>query len=273
MTPFGELDLREARIGRRVAELVVDLVGKVGDPELEDVGLSREFLERHVVGRLALQVRLLGELGRVDRDDVRAHALLEEDRGALVLARVEDVDVEVIDVLEELEGDLFLGFEREARDRLFIGVGDDLALRLERDRDVLDLLHEVERKEVLGADVELGQLLELLGRIAERDPDELFPALVLELDRAGHRDPGFAAHEIDQRLLVIDLGLEIGRLDQGEFLLGGQPLLLELERAIEIALGLLQLELGLLERQELHRLGLLLGRERGEPPGEGRGRR
>ena len=71
------------------------------------------------------------------------------------------------------------------------------------------------------------------------------PPCVLELHGAGDRDAGFAAHEVDQGLLVIDLGLEVGRLDQGEFLLGGEPLLLELERALEVAPGFSQAGAGL----------------------------
>jgi hypothetical protein len=49
-----------------------------------------------------------------------------------------------------------------------------------------------------------------------------------------------AAHEIDQGLLIVDLGLEVGRLPLGEIGLGGEPFLLELEVAVEV--GLLQIE-------------------------------
>ncbi len=269
---LAELDLRQPGARRRVAELVGDLRRQVDGLELEDVGLAAELLEREVVGRRALEVGLLGELGRVDGDHVGADALLEEDGGRLCLARIGDADVEVLDVLEQLEGDVAHGFEGERGYGLLVWVGDDLALRKERDVDVLELLHEVEREDVGRVDVELGQLLELLGSVAQGDADELLAAPVLVLDGAGDRDAGLAAHETDQGLLVVDLGLEVGRLPLGEVGFGGQALLLELEVTVEVRLFQLEGELGALQPEELHALGFLGLRGQGEDDEKDRGR-
>jgi len=97
------------------------------------------------------------------------------------------------------------------------------------DVDVLDLLHEVEREEVLGADLELGQLLELLRGVAQGHADELLAAPVLYLTALATEMRGLAAHEADEGLLIVDLGLEVGRLALAKSASRGQSLLLELE--------------------------------------------
>ena len=179
-------------------------------------------------------------------DNMKKDALLKIDGGRFGLARIGHADLEVLDVLEQLEGDLTLGLDGHCGNDLFVRIGDDLVFREQGDVDVLDLLHEVQGKKILRVDLEVGQFLELLRRVAQRDADELLAAAVLELDGAGHRDPGLAAHEADQGLLIVDLGLEIGRLALGEVGLGGQPLLLELEIAVEIGFPELERELGAL---------------------------